>query len=113
MVAGLLQAAVRIDAGARRSRRADAVRCVHRLRAGLARGCAGALPAPAVHRPGPAGTAGRPGAAQSLRVPAALGQPADAAPMAPTRRLPEIRSEEHTSELQSIMRISYAAFCLK
>src|SRR3546814_5532432 len=26
---------------------------------------------------------------------------------------PEIRSEEHTSELQSLMRISYAVFCLK
>src|SRR3546814_7784470 len=26
---------------------------------------------------------------------------------------PAIRSEEHTSELQSLMRISYAAFCLK
>src|SRR3546814_7033522 len=25
---------------------------------------------------------------------------------------PEIRSEEHTSELQSLMRISYAVFCL-
>src|SRR3546814_7698295 len=25
----------------------------------------------------------------------------------------QIRSEEHTSELQSIMRISYAVFCLK
>src|SRR3546814_1731191 len=25
----------------------------------------------------------------------------------------DIRSEEHTSELQSLMRISYAAFCLK
>src|SRR3546814_2324785 len=25
----------------------------------------------------------------------------------------ELRSEEHTSELQSLMRISYAAFCLK
>src|SRR3546814_1635824 len=25
----------------------------------------------------------------------------------------EFRSEEHTSELQSLMRISYAAFCLK
>src|SRR3546814_4788303 len=31
---------------------------------------------------------------------------ADAAPFA-------IRSEEHTSELQSLMRISYAVFCLK
>src|SRR3546814_10228629 len=26
---------------------------------------------------------------------------------------PSIRSEEHTSELQSLMRISYAVFCLK
>src|SRR3546814_4762454 len=29
------------------------------------------------------------------------------------RRLPYARSEEHTSELQSLMRISYAVFCLK
>src|SRR3546814_2841822 len=29
-------------------------------------------------------------------------------------KLPEVRrSEEHTSELQSLMRISYAVFCLK
>src|SRR3546814_2609741 len=28
-------------------------------------------------------------------------------------RLCESRSEEHTSELQSLMRISYAVFCLK
>src|SRR3546814_3089376 len=28
-------------------------------------------------------------------------------------RLPDARSEEHTSELQSLMRISYAVFCLK
>src|SRR3546814_7816426 len=28
-------------------------------------------------------------------------------------RTPELRSEEHTSELQSLMRISYAVFCLK
>src|SRR3546814_4136731 len=27
--------------------------------------------------------------------------------------VPEVRSEEHTSELQSLMRISYAVFCLK
>src|SRR3546814_7209172 len=27
--------------------------------------------------------------------------------------LGELRSEEHTSELQSLMRISYAVFCLK
>src|SRR3546814_3154276 len=29
------------------------------------------------------------------------------------RRLSASRSEEHTSELQSLMRISYAVFCLK
>src|SRR3546814_9928811 len=29
------------------------------------------------------------------------------------RALPQLRSEEHTSELQSLMRISYAVFCLK
>src|SRR3546814_5474984 len=29
------------------------------------------------------------------------------------RGLPDMRSEEHTSELQSLMRISYAVFCLK
>src|SRR3546814_4864399 len=28
------------------------------------------------------------------------------------RRGPNVRSEEHTSELQSLMRISYAVFCL-
>src|SRR3546814_5123105 len=28
-------------------------------------------------------------------------------------RVPAERSEEHTSELQSLMRISYAVFCLK
>src|SRR3546814_6336032 len=32
---------------------------------------------------------------------------------APRRRSRTLRSEEHTSELQSLMRISYAFFCLK
>src|SRR3546814_4793543 len=31
----------------------------------------------------------------------------------PMCRIGRIRSEEHTSELQSLMRISYAVFCLK
>src|SRR3546814_3934953 len=31
----------------------------------------------------------------------------------PRRRRRDRRSEEHTSELQSLMRISYAVFCLK
>src|SRR3546814_5756407 len=30
----------------------------------------------------------------------------------PNRRGTSVRSEEHTSELQSLMRISYAVFCL-
>src|SRR3546814_2053003 len=34
-------------------------------------------------------------------------------PAAMARRLRDWRSEEHTSELQSLMRISYAVFCLK
>src|SRR3546814_7871860 len=33
--------------------------------------------------------------------------------IAETSGMPELRSEEHTSELQSLMRISYAVFCLK
>src|SRR3546814_9550371 len=31
----------------------------------------------------------------------------------PAKRQDALRSEEHTSELQSLMRISYAVFCLK
>src|SRR3546814_2324806 len=41
---------------------------------------------------------------------------ADIEEHAPLGRLPDLlqeRSEEHTSELQSLMRISYAVFCLK
>src|SRR3546814_3757375 len=34
-------------------------------------------------------------------------------PRRPGRRTLLARSEEHTSELQSLMRISYAVFCLK
>src|SRR3546814_7448586 len=37
----------------------------------------------------------------------------DAAAMLAAERLDFVRSEEHTSELQSLMRISYAVFCLK
>src|SRR3546814_2020332 len=33
--------------------------------------------------------------------------------MLPTPFAPPVRSEEHTSELQSLMRISYAVFCLQ
>src|SRR3546814_9005623 len=37
----------------------------------------------------------------------------DAIRLTPPRRMTLERSEEHTSELQSLMRISYAVFCLK
>src|SRR3546814_7270549 len=37
----------------------------------------------------------------------------DATGQFPRLRLAIARSEEHTSELQSLMRISYAVFCLK
>src|SRR3546814_1562320 len=54
----------------------------------------------------------RPRATASSRSPAAANRSAAACSnrtaFAPTRR-----SEEHTSELQSLMRISYAVFCLK
>src|SRR3546814_1730965 len=41
------------------------------------------------------------------------GQSRVATPANPPHHLKAIRSEEHTSELQSLMRISYAVFCLK
>src|SRR3546814_6019343 len=40
-------------------------------------------------------------------------QPVDARPDRPGRGAAVLRSEEHTSELQSLMRLSYAVFCLK
>src|SRR3546814_8715745 len=47
--------------------------------------------------------------------PSAVGQaqPADRRVAALRRARGRLRSEEHTSELQSLMRISYAVFCLK
>src|SRR3546814_8853580 len=46
--------------------------------------------------------------------PLALRSAAHGQPSSQTARLPQgPRSEEHTSELQSLMRISYAVFCLK
>src|SRR3546814_3816753 len=40
-------------------------------------------------------------------------RPLDPAPARFLHAAPVARSEEHTSELQSLMRISYAVFCLK
>src|SRR3546814_3067716 len=42
-----------------------------------------------------------------------IDQPEQLAPQQPARPGDIERSEEHTSELQSLMRISYAVFCLK
>src|SRR3546814_7437507 len=47
---------------------------------------------------------------QGVSRPPPLTCPAPGAPTAPI--LPNSRSEEHTSALQSLMRISYAVFCL-
>src|SRR3546814_6069830 len=51
------------------------------------------------------------------RAPARLLQPRAGVHARDGRRIrpdePQGRSEEHTSELQSLMRISYAVFCLK
>src|SRR3546814_5799235 len=40
-------------------------------------------------------------------------RPGDPCPAAISAAISSSRSEEHTSELQSLMRISYAVFCLK
>src|SRR3546814_7584633 len=40
-------------------------------------------------------------------------QKESASPRLGSQSSPSARSEEHTSELQSLMRISYAVFCLK
>src|SRR3546814_6394421 len=45
--------------------------------------------------------------------PRAVTRPAVRLDARPQRRSLGSRSEEHTSELQSLMRISYAVFCLK
>src|SRR3546814_1235613 len=61
----------------------------------------------------------RPRAARRQRTAAGAVGTAHPARAARTRRpgvihhRPRVRSEEHTSELQSLMRISYAVFCLK
>src|SRR3546814_2285239 len=44
---------------------------------------------------------------------AALAGGAVVVPAAESSPFGSVRSEEHTSELQSLMRISYAVFCLK
>src|SRR3546814_8181134 len=50
------------------------------------------------------------GAARNNACPAT---PSEAIPSISSRLPRRLRSEDHTSELQSLMRISYAVFCLK
>src|SRR3546814_5786104 len=52
-------------------------------------------------------------AVQAARAAARTGAPAQPSEGEQRWRPPDGRSEEHTSELQSLMRISYAVFCLK
>src|SRR3546814_4016940 len=63
---------------------------------------------PVALRPRAAGHHQRPGD-QRRR----LARPAGLHRQAPEIDVGALRSEEHTSELQSLMRISYAVFCLK
>src|SRR3546814_3129463 len=53
---------------------------------------------------------GKVGRGRDRRAGRGQGLPGDLSPRRPD---PRRRSEEHTSELQSLMRISYAVFCLK
>src|SRR3546814_9451477 len=52
-------------------------------------------------------------AGQTVRVPPLGEAPAEDAEPARPKAVRADRSEEHTSELQSLMRISYAVLCLK
>src|SRR3546814_7356190 len=75
------------------------------------------LPAVLEHEAQPVGNQPRPHAAE-VRLnhrhhhPVLVGA-AEIGGIAVARCLSRMRSEEHTSELQSLMRISYAVFCLK
>src|SRR3546814_1626708 len=63
-----------------------------------------------------AGVVARDGEVLDPRIADRVDQPLGNAAQAETARAdlhPVERSEEHTSELQSLMRISYAVFCLK
>src|SRR3546814_2657181 len=64
-------------------------------------------------RPLPGHAAGRGDATAHRRLRRRRAGPRSAAGAARQRQGLRVRSEEHTSELQSLMRISYAVFCLK
>src|SRR3546814_1728864 len=85
----------------RQGRKGDAKKEAGRQERGCKKGAAGTPPAlsrlPRPRSPCRAGSA----------------RPRRACRRCPPARGPGCRSEEHTSELQSLMRISYAVFCLK
>src|SRR3546814_3242933 len=56
---------------------------------------------------------GEAGLGQSLAIIEYLDEVYPDPPLIPGDSIERARSEEHTSELQSLMRISYAVFCLK
>src|SRR3546814_3914126 len=62
--------------------------------------------------PRKSGAARRPESAKMLQLPRPK-RPAEGGLPGPFPRHDQDRSEEHTSELQSLMRISYAVLCLK
>src|SRR3546814_1538372 len=72
----------------------------------------GTIPAPSFPRPDPAPRA-EAGLGPRRRPPPRRDPLAGSPRVRPCRDRPRSRSEEHTSELQSLMRISYAVFCLK
>src|SRR3546814_10840445 len=62
-------------------------------------------------RPSPSGSASTPRSSRARRSARYATPPCAPPPVPPAPSA--ARSEEHTSELQSLMRISYAVFCLK
>src|SRR3546814_3150105 len=78
--------------------------------------------APRPRRSAARGTRARRGHSRSARFGSSRRAPSNAPPILTLDHVigegirgdaPAVRSEEHTSELQSLMRISYAVFCLK
>src|SRR3546814_9419079 len=63
-------------------------------------------------KPKPLGAVGADPNAPVLNPPATVGPDGQIVPALQPGAQPAARSEEHTSELQSLMRISYAVFCL-
>src|SRR3546814_9442317 len=63
--------------------------------------------------PNATAASGRELTAYNRSSPLAPSQSRNTAPLSRVSCVRKLRSEEHTSELQSLMRISYAVFCLK